>query len=140
MTALRFTAHIGPAFISSIQLISPLNAALAGEDVPFTKTVALRDEHVSPDSGNSVVRAFILTRSWKQGCLVTLSESNNAVAGLTIFCGVRAPSLFGGQPGIMLTAFFPGPVTGPLALDVTVHQDGAKTYGAPVACLPADGC
>jgi hypothetical protein len=116
------------------------NAAFADDDVPFIKTVPLSDVHIMPDTGNSVVRAFILTRSKKDGCLVTPNESNNAVAGLTVFCGVRQPSIYGGLPGIMITAFFPGPVSSPLILSVNLHQDGAKMYGAPVACSSAEGC
>jgi hypothetical protein len=57
-----------------------------------------------------------------------------------MYCGVRQPSLYGGLPGIMLTIFFPGPVPDPLVLDIVVHQDGAKHYGAPVVCLSSDGC
>ena len=115
-------------------------AALAGEDVPAVTTVQLSEAYIVPDTGGSVVRAFILTRSKKDGCLVTPNESNNAVAGLSVFCGVRQPSIYGGLPGILITAFFPGPVPSPLIFSVNLHQDGAKLYAAPVVCSSAEGC
>jgi hypothetical protein len=110
-----------------------------GDDASSSKVIHLDGTFVMPDSGGTVVRAFVLTRS-DGNCLASFNESNNATAGTTMYCGVRQPSLYGGLPGIMLTIFFPGPVPDPLVLDIVVHQDGAKHYGAPVVCLSADGC
>ncbi|HUL18933.1 MAG TPA: hypothetical protein VLV29_06645 [Steroidobacteraceae bacterium] len=111
----------------------------AASSAAFSKVIHLDGSFVSPDTGGTVVRAFVLTRS-AGNCLASFNESNNATAGTTMYCGVRQPSLFGGLPGIMLTIFFPGPVPDPLILDIVVHQDGAKHYGAPVVCLSSEGC
>jgi len=125
----------GAFFLFALQ-----QGAVADEDnTPSSKVIQLDGTFVFPDSGGTVVRAFVLTRS-TGNCFASFNESNNATAGTTMYCGVRQPSLFGGLPGIMLTIFFPGPVPDPLVLDVAVHQDGAKHYGTPVICLPADGC
>jgi hypothetical protein len=126
--------------IASVSLIVPLHASVANDDVPFSTYISLTNEHVLPDTGDSVVRAFVLTRSSKPTCLVTPGESNDAVAGVVVFCGVRNPTLYGGKPGIMITVFFPGPVPDPLVFTLTLHQDGAKVYGPAVPCMEADGC
>jgi hypothetical protein len=128
------------ALAGAVLLIAAQQGAVADQDnVPFTRVIHLDGTFVSPDTGSTVVRAFVLTRS-TGNCLASFNESNNATAGTTMYCGVRAPSLFGGQPGIMVTIFFPGPVPDPLVLNIVVHQDGAKQYGAPVVCLAVDGC
>ena len=134
------TGSLCAALTGAVLLIASQQVAVAsGDDVPFTKVIHLDGTFVFPDTGGTVVRAFVLTRS-VGNCLASMNESNNATAGTTMYCGVRAPSLFGGQPGIMLTIFFPSPVPDPLVLNIVVHQDGAKQYGAPVVCLPVDGC
>jgi hypothetical protein len=128
------------ALTGAVCLFAAQQGAVAGEDnVPFTKVIHLDGTFATPGTGSTVVRAFVLTRS-AGNCLASFNESNNATAGTTMYCGVREPSLFGGLPGIMLTIFFPSPVPDPLVLDIVVHQDGAKQYGAPVVCLPVDGC
>jgi hypothetical protein len=140
MRTLRPLARIGLALVFSLILCLPMGTSQANDDVPFSINVLLTNAQVLPDSGASVVRAFILTDSANPNCLVSLGESNNAVAGTVAFCGARQPSLYGGRPGVMITVFFPGPVVGNLILTVTVHQNGARRYSQPVACLPADGC
>ncbi len=128
------------ALAGVLVLVAVEQGALAQEDdAAFLKVIHLDGTFVFPDSGGTVVRAFVLTRS-TGNCIASFAESNNATAGTTMYCGVRQPSLFGGLPGLMLTIFFPGPVPDPLVLDIVVHQDGAKRYGAPVVCLSSDGC
>jgi len=107
---------------------------------PFSTIVGLTNAHVDPASGNTLVSAFILTDSTDPNCLLTLSESNNAVPGMVTFCGVRTPFLYGGKPGVLIHVLFPAPVVNPLVLSLTVHQNGAKIYGQPVLCRPVDGC
>lgn len=131
---LRFVL-LGTSILFALQR----GAVAHDEGAPSSKVIHLDGSFVMPDSGGTVVRAFMLTRS-DGNCFASFNESNNATAGTTMYCGVRQPSLFGGLPGLMLTIFFPGPIPDPLVLDVVVHQDGAKHYGAPVICLPADGC
>jgi hypothetical protein len=127
------------ALAGVLVLIATEHVAVAGDDAFSSKVIQLDGTFVAPDTGGTVVRAFVLTRS-EGNCLASFNESNNATAGTTMYCGVRQPSLYGGLPGIMLTIFFPGPVPDPLVLDIVVHQDGAKHYGAPVVCLSSDGC
>ena|SRR5579863_291490 len=128
------------ALAGVLVLVAVEQGAVAQEDdAAFSKVIHLDATFVFPDSGGTVVRAFVLTRS-AGNCMAALAESNDATAGTTMYCGVRQPSLFGALPGVMLTIFFPGPVPDPLVLDIVVHQDGAKRYGAPVVCLSSDGC
>ena len=139
-TKSRVSGLLRSALAGVLVLGALQQGALAQEDeVSSSKVIHLDGTFVFPDSGGTVVRAFVLTRS-TGNCLASFNESNNATAGTTMYCGVRQPSLYGGLPGIMLTIFFPGPVPDPLILDIVVHQDGAKHYGAPVVCLSSDGC
>ena len=140
MQTLRQTARVGIVLAFMLIVLVPIRAALADDDTAFSKNVSITNEELSSDFGPSVVRAFILTNSVDPNCLVTLGESNNAGAGVVAFCGVRAPSLYGGKPGVLVTVFFPAPVAGNLILTLTVHQNGAKKYSQPVACSTADGC
>ena len=110
------------------------------DGAPASANVFLTSAHIAGGQGSSVLRAFVLTDSADPACFVTLNESNAAVAGETVFCGARAPSLYGGRPGVLLTVFFPGPIPNNVGLSLNVHQSGAKTYGQPVACTSADGC
>jgi len=140
MQTLHQTARIGVALAFMLIVLVPIRPALADDSVPFSKNVLLTSAQLSVDQGPSVVRAFILTDSADPNCLVTFGESNNAVAGTVAFCGVRTPSLYGGRTGVLVSVFFPAPVVGNLILTVTVHQNGAKRYGQPVACSAADSC
>ncbi|TMQ03122.1 MAG: right-handed parallel beta-helix repeat-containing protein [Deltaproteobacteria bacterium] len=110
------------------------------DGAPSSANVVLTSAHISGDQGSSVLRAFILTDSADPICFVTFNESNSAGAGESVFCGARAPSLYSGRPGVMITVFFPGPVASNVLLSLNVQQNGAKAYGQPVACTPADGC
>jgi hypothetical protein len=93
----------------------------------FARTVQFGDSQVTPDGFN--VRAFVPTGSLNTNCLATLSESNNAVPGIVVFC---APREFDGQKGVLFSAFFPQPVPSGLVLSATIYQQHAREYGAPV--------
>jgi len=110
------------------------------DNAPVSTIAELTSAHVDPSSGNTLVSAFILTDSADRNCLVTFSESNNAVPGMAAFCGVRTPSLYGGRPGVLIHVLFPAPVVNNLILSLTVHQNAAKMYGQPVLCTAANGC
>jgi hypothetical protein len=140
MPTLHQTVRVGVTLAFALIVLTSIHPTLADDGVAFSKNVLLTSDQLSVDQGPSVVRAFILTDSADPNCLVTFGESNNAVAGTVAFCGVRRPSVSGGRPGVMISVFFPAPVVGDLILTVTVHQNGAKKYGQPVACSAADGC
>ncbi len=110
------------------------------DQAPFSTIVNLSNAQVDPASGNTLVSAFVLTDSADPNCLLTFSESNNAVPGMVAFCGARAPFLYGGKPGGPIYVFFPAPVVNPLTFPVTVHPNGAKMYGQPVRRRPPGGC
>jgi hypothetical protein len=95
--------------------------------VPYAVNIGFGDEQVTPDAMH--VRAFVPTGSMSTNCLATLSESNEAAPGITVFC---APREYQGQKGILFSAFFPQPITSGLILSATIHQDYANGYGAPV--------
>jgi prepilin-type processing-associated H-X9-DG protein len=75
------------------------------------------------------VRAFVPTGSTSTNCLVTFSESNFAVPGLTLFCGQRE---FHGQQGLLISVFPPQTIPTGLILSMTVYQEHAHGYGPPV--------
>ena len=102
--------------------------AESDDDNPtFAANILIGDDQVTSD--RFTVRAFVPTGSLNANCLATLSESNDAVPGVTVFC---APRKFEGQKGILFSAFFPQPIPGGLVLSATIHQDRARGYGAPV--------
>jgi hypothetical protein len=97
---------------------------------------------LDPLEGNGVIRAFVPTGSKSVNCLATLNEIRTNVfpTGLTVFCGEREPFAFGNVPGVLVSVFFTQPAPPDLALTVTLYQQGAKKYGAPVLCNGSDGC
>jgi hypothetical protein len=96
-------------------------------------TVLFDDSQVT--ANRFAVRAFIPTGSLSQHCLATLSESNFAIPGISVFC---APREFQGQQGILFGAFFPQPVPPGLILSATIYQEHAHGYGAPAFYCTTD--
>jgi hypothetical protein len=107
-----------------------------------TVSLTFTSAHLDPLEGNQVVRAFVPTGSKSVNCLATLSEirSNSWPAGISLFCAEREPFAFGGVPGMLVSVFFTQPAPPDLAVSVTLYQQGAKKYGAPVLCNASDGC
>jgi len=107
-----------------------------------TVSLNFTSAYLDPLEGNQVVRAFVPTGSKSVNCLATLSEirSNSWPAGISLFCGEREPFAFGGVPGMLVSVFFTQPAPPNLAVSVTLYQQGAKKYGAPVLCTASDGC
>lgn len=106
-----------------------VDASASSDDqkAPYAVNMLFGDGQVTPDGMH--VRAFVPTGSMSTNCLATLSESNEAAPGITVFC---APREYQGQKGILFSAFFPQPITSGLILTATIHQDYAEGYGAPV--------
>ena len=93
-----------------------------------TAYVEFGNDEMEPNQ--QVLSGFVPTGSDSPACLVTLAESNFAVAGTTVYCGSR---YFNGSWGIMVHVLFPATVpSSGLILSTTVYQKGAQHYGAPV--------
>lgn len=107
---------------------------------PKTTSLFLTSAHVDPAQNNQVVRAFVPTGSKSPNCLATLNETNAFAFGIVLFCGEREPAGLGGTPGVLISAFFPQPVPPGFVLTLTLYQQGATSYGAPVLCTAATGC
>jgi hypothetical protein len=107
-----------------------------------TVSLILTSAQLDPLEGNGVVRAFVSTGSKSLNCLASLNEIRTNVfpTGITLFCGEREPFAFGGVPGMLVSVFFTQPAPPDLAVSVTLYQQGAKKYGAPVLCTANDGC
>jgi hypothetical protein len=107
-----------------------------------TVSLNLTSAQLDPLEGNSVIRAFVPTGSKSVNCLATLNEigTNAFPTGITVFCGEREPSAFGGVPGMLVSVFFPQPAPSDLVLSITLYQQGARNYGSPVLCNGNDGC
>jgi hypothetical protein len=105
-----------------------------------TASVFLTNAHVDPAENSQVVRAFVPTGSKSPNCLATLNETNAFAFGIVLFCGEREPAGLGGTPGVVVSAFFPQPVPPGFVLSLTLYQQGAASYGAPVLCTAATGC
>jgi hypothetical protein len=111
---------------SSLSQSTPPSPSGAAPPIGAGK-ILIGDDQVTPN--RFAVRAFVATGSLSDHCLATLSESNFAVPGITVFC---APREFQGQKGVLFSAFFPQPVPSGLILSATVYQEHAIGYGAPV--------
>ena len=74
------------------------------------------------------VRAFIPTGSLNTHCLATLSDSNFAVPGMSVFC---SPRVFEGEPGLLFSVFFPQQIPEGFTLSATIYQERAR------GCTPA---
>ena len=98
-------------------------------EAPFigTTRVLFGDSQVTKN--RYAVRAFVPTGSSSTHCLATLSDSNFAIPGISVFC---APREFQGQNGVLFSAFYPEPIPDGLILSATIYQEGARGYGAPV--------
>lgn len=88
--------------------------------------IELTEEH---RTDSTTVRAFVPTDSSSPICLVTLSESDFAVAGTTVFC---APRIVDGVAGVNIHIFYPVDLPEQFLVTLTVYQDDAKRYGVPV--------
>jgi hypothetical protein len=91
---------------------------------------------------SQTVRAFVPTGSKSVNCLTSMNEigTNFFPTGITLFCGEREPSAFGGVPGMLVSVFLPQPAPADFVMSVTLYQQGAQHYGAPALCTGADGC
>lgn len=125
-----------PAFAQSA--VPPPNPALTLNTTSFNVNASDLD----PLEGYQVIRAFIPTGSKSVNCLATMNEilTNQPLNGIVLFCGEREPFGFGGTPGILVSVFFPQPPPQELQLSITLYQQGARSYGAPVLCTSNQGC
>ena len=112
----------------------------AEDDGPFSAQVFLTNAHLDPNENNQVIRAFVPTGSLSRNCLATLNDTTDVALGTITFCALRVDQSLGGVPGVLISVFYPQPPAPNFNVTVTVHQDGARRYGAPVLCTSADGC
>jgi len=97
---------------------------------------------LNPLEGNNVIRAFVPTHSRSVNCLTSLNEIGTSIPlnGIVVFCGEREPFGFGNVPGVLVSVFFPQTPDPGLVMSVTLYQQGARRYGAPVLCNANSGC
>jgi len=107
-----------------------------------TVILNLTSAHLDPLEGNQVVRAFVPTGSRSTHCLASLNEIRTNVwpVGITLFCAEREPFAFGNAPGMLVSVIFTQPAPPDLAVGVTLYQQDAKAYAAPVLCTAKEGC
>lgn len=110
------------------------------DDRPFSTQAFLTNAHLDPNENNQVIRAFVPTGSLSRNCLVSLNDTTDVALGTVTFCALRVDQSLGGVSGVLVSVFYPQPPGPNFTLTVTVHQDGARRYGAPVLCTSADGC
>jgi hypothetical protein len=113
-------SHVGRAQQQGVQPQHPAVPIGAGRIV-FTH------DHVFP--GTSNIHAFVATGSLSPVCLATFGESNFAQAGMSMFCGARTVN---GQDGVLITVGWETGLPDDLILIITLYQEGAKGYAAPV--------
>ena len=99
--------------------------------------IFLTNDQLDPNNGLQVIRAFVPTGTLNQNCLATMEDTSFVALGTIVFCAPRQPVGLG--KGIMVSVFYPQPPPAGLTLSMTVLQQGAKRYGAPVLCN-VDGC
>lgn len=149
MPRLQSLAPVG-LFGLSVGLVVPLLTAsssalaqAAPHGVPIGATRVIVSQ--SDMDGEQLLRAFVPTGSTNENILCTFAEnepgwSGAQLAGLTVMC---RPREWEGQKGIGIAVFFPfEPTTDEMVLEnngefrihLTVFQEGARGYGAPVSC------
>jgi hypothetical protein len=73
-------------------------------------------------------RAFVATDSRSPYILATLAETRG-VPFATMYCGARN---YRGQNGVLITLFVSGPIPPDVIVIVTLMQEGAARYAAPI--------
>lgn len=99
--------------------------------------VFLTNAQLDPNESLQVIRAFVRTGTLNQNCQVTMGDTSFVANGTIIFCAPRQPVGLG--KGILVSVFYPQPPPDGLTLSMTLVQDGARKYAAPVLCN-VDGC
>jgi hypothetical protein len=92
-----------------------------------TGRVRLTEDHVFQQG--FTLGAFVPTGSRSRRCLVTLSGSNFAVAGTTVYCGVREVD---GESGLFVHVFLPVEAPRNFYMSLTMYQQSAQGYGRPI--------
>jgi hypothetical protein len=113
------------------------NALLPAPRISATQ-IFLTNSQLSPDENFQVIRAFVPTGTTNRNCLMTLGDTTFVALGTITFCAPRNPAVFG--EGVLISVFYPQPPPPGLTLSLTLYQEGAKRYGAPVLCRNSDGC
>ena len=126
--------------LSSLLVFPRQIVSAQDDDRPFSTQTLLSNQHLDPNENFQVIRAFFPTGSQSQNCLVSLNDTNNVALGTLTFCAQRIDQSLGGVSGVLVSVFYPQPPAPGLILTVTMHQDGARRYGAPVLCTSTDGC
>jgi hypothetical protein len=131
----RVTSPVGAAVLAAVGVlafgrVAPAQSESNRISIPIgAARVELSHAQVTNDFD---IRAFIATDSLNPNCLVTMAESNFAVPGVSIFC---APRILDGQRGVLVSAFYPSPPPPDLGLTITLYQESAHGYAAPVLYL-----
>jgi hypothetical protein len=99
--------------------------------------IFLTNDQLNPNENFQVIRAFISTGTLNQNCLATMGDTSDVAIGTIVFCAPRQPAGLG--KGILISVFYPQPPSPGLTLSMTVMQEGARRYSAPVLCA-VDGC
>ena len=126
----RMRRGAGIAAVATVALLSlsgETNAGTQGAGDIRTGHVRLTEDHVF--QGGFTLGAFVPTGSRSHRCLATLSESNFAVAGTTLYCGARDVD---GEPGIFVHVFLPQEAPRNFFITLTVYQKAAEGYGQPI--------
>ena len=127
------TFNLEKVLYSLVLLLSIGSAAHAGDSL-FAKQIQLDYSEISIDSGYTLVAAFIPTGSDSEVCFVNLGDSG-------FYLGYFAPTTcirrtYMGQKGLVVIVSTAGWVLPTdFVMRVSVYQNGAKFYGAPVFYL-----
>jgi hypothetical protein len=99
--------------------------------------IFVTNAQLDPNEGFQVIRAFVRTGTLNPNCQVTMGDTSFVANGTIVFCAPRQPVGLG--KGVLVSVFYPLPPSAGLTLSMTLLQDGARTYDAPVLCN-VDGC
>jgi hypothetical protein len=123
---------VGVAGIAALLLFSGISRAESPRvSIPIGAGHVELNESFLFGPGGFELGAFVPTGSGSDKCLVTLSESDFATPGQTVYCGVRQVD---GEFGIFVHVFLPPNFEKPphFVIFLTVYQEFAKEYGQPV--------
>lgn len=86
--------------------------------------------------GGSTVSVFIPTGSKSKKCLLTVNETSTPTDLTQAFCAARHSDTDG--DGVLVTLYYSYPIGNDFAATLTLWQEGARAYGAPIQPVTAE--
>lgn len=125
------TRWVAVAIVAGMLAMAIVNPAIASSPTRRIPPIGVGQVEVSTAAHTqdpNEITAFVATHSTGL-CQITLAESNFAVAGTTVYCGVRKVN---GVDGLFVHIFLPEAAPEDAFWAVNLYQEFARGYAPPV--------